>query len=117
MTGPSFDFDGFRAAYEARDAAAWLGFYADDAEWIEYGPDQSSCRRRTVGRAELGDFLQAATWPEVIGCEEPEVDADRVRFCARIRDAEGHRMVEHVMLLTHDGRIRRQVDVDVSEGP
>lgn len=115
MTGPSFDFAKFRAAYEARDAAAWLDFYADDAEWIEYGPNLSACLRRMIGRAEISKFLQAASWPEVLGFEEPEVDADRVRFCARIRDADGHRMVEHVMLLTQDGQIRRQVDVDVSE--
>jgi hypothetical protein len=116
MTSASFDIDEFRAAYQARNPSAWLGFYAEDAEWIEYGPDLSACRRRTVGREAIRRFLQATTtWPEVLAIEEPEIDADRVRFCVRIRDAEGHRMVEHVMLLTQDGRIRRQVDVDVAE--
>jgi hypothetical protein len=116
MTAPSFDFDRFRAAFESRNAAAWLGFYADDAEWIEYGPDLSACLRRMVGREAISEFLRATTaWPEVLAVEEPEVDADRVRFCARIRDADGHRLVEHVMLITQDGRIRRQVDVDVIE--
>ena len=115
MTGPAFDFDAFRAAYEARDAAAWLGFYADDAEWIEYGPNLSACRRRTVGRAEIDEFLRATAWPEVLGCDEPEVDADRMRFRARLRLADGHGLVEHVMLITEDGRIRRQVDVEVTD--
>ena len=111
-----FDFDQFRAAYQARNPAAWLHFYADDAEWIEYGPDLTACRRRTAGRPAIGEFLRATTtWPEVLGLEEPEIDADRVRFRARVRDADGHRLVEHVMLLTQDGRIRRQVDVEVSE--
>jgi hypothetical protein len=69
-----------------------------------------------VGRAAIGEFMRATTtWPVVLAVEEPEIDADRVRFCARIRDADGHRMVEHVMLLTEGGRIRRQVDVDISE--
>ena len=116
MTGPSFDFDQFRIAYKARDAGSWLDFYTDDAEWIEYGPDLSACLRRMAGRAAIGEFLRAtSTWPEVLGIEEPEVDTDRIRFRVRIRDAEGHRLVDHVMLLTEDGRIRRQVDIGVSE--
>ena len=116
MSEPSFDFDQFRAAYEARNPEAWLGFYAEDAEWIEYGPDLSACLRRSAGRAAISEFLHGTRiWPEVLGFEEPEIDADRVRVRVRIRDAEGHRLVEHVMLLTQDGRIRRQVDVGVAE--
>jgi hypothetical protein len=116
MNQQVFDFDGYRTAFETRNAGAWLRFYADDAEWVEYGPDLSTCRRRMVGRTAIADFLQAtATWPEVLAIEAPEIDADRVRFCARICDEDGHRMVEHVMLLTQDGRIRRQVEVDVAE--
>lgn len=116
MSEPSFDFDQFRAAYEARNAGAWLGFYAEDAEWIEYGPDLSACLGRRTGHAEISEFLHGTTtWPEVLGFEEPEIDADRVRVRVRICDAEGHRLIEHVMLLTQDGRIRRQVDVGVAE--
>lgn len=113
MPVPSFDFPAFRAAYEARDAAAWLGFYAEDAEWIEYRPDCTECHRRTLGRTAIGEFLAAAAeWPEVLAVEEPEIEADRLRFRAWVGQPDGRRIVEHVMLLTGDGRIRRQVDVE-----
>lgn len=116
MTELSFDFDRFRVAHEGRDAAARLSFYAEDAEWIEYGPDPSACLRRTKGREAIREFLHTTTaWPEILAIDAPEVDADRVRFRAWVRDAEGHRLTEHVMLLTQEGRIRRQVDVGVAE--
>ena len=31
-----FPFAGYRAAFEGKDVERWLGFYAEDAEWIEY---------------------------------------------------------------------------------
>jgi hypothetical protein len=109
----SFDFPAFRAAYAARDLAAWVGFYADDAEWIEYLPDLPSCHRRTVGRAAIAEFLSAAaTWPELIAVEEPEIDGDRVRFLVRVGHADGRRMIDLVMLAVEAGRIVRQVDVE-----
>jgi hypothetical protein len=30
------DFAGFERAFEGKDAAARAGYFADDAEWIEY---------------------------------------------------------------------------------
>jgi hypothetical protein len=32
----AFDFDAFKRALASRDAAVWTGFYADDAEWIDW---------------------------------------------------------------------------------
>jgi len=32
----AFDYDAYRAAFEAKDVARWLAFYAEDAEWVEY---------------------------------------------------------------------------------
>lgn len=114
MPAPSFDFPAFRAAYEARDVAAWLDFFADEAEWIEYRPDRPACHRWTIGRTAIGEFLsEAAPWPSVLSVEEPEIDAGRVRFRAWLSHPDGRRIIEHVMLLTTDGRIRRQVDVEV----
>lgn len=108
----SFDFPAFRAAYEARDAAAWIGFYAEDAEWIEYVPDLTACNRRTIGRAAIAELLAAAAWPELLALEEPEIDMDRIRFRVRLGHATGRRIVDLVMLVTEAGRIVRQVDVE-----
>jgi hypothetical protein len=118
MPEQSFDVDRFRAAYRARDLAAWLEFYTEDAAWIFCGPDGSGDLRCTTGHAAIAQLLRgAACWPEVVAIDEPEIDADRVRFRAWWRTDNGQQSVRHVMLLTLGGRIRRQVDVDVTQEP
>jgi ketosteroid isomerase-like protein len=34
-----FDFAAFRTAFEAKDVATWLSFYAEDADWGEFRHD------------------------------------------------------------------------------
>jgi ketosteroid isomerase-like protein len=118
MPEQPFDVDRFRAAYRARDLAAWLEFYAEDAAWISCGPNGSDDLRCALGHAAIAQLLRdTARWPEVLAVGEPEVEADRVRFRAWCRKDNGERSVTHVMLLTERGRIRRQVDVDVTNEP
>lgn len=36
MPASSFDCPAFKAACECNDAAAWILFFAEDAEWVEH---------------------------------------------------------------------------------
>jgi hypothetical protein len=46
-----FDFPASRRAVEQKDVSAWAGFFADNAEWIEYKPNLSThSRRRLIGK-------------------------------------------------------------------
>ena len=112
MPETSFDFDGFRSAYEAGEAAAWLSFYAEDAEWIAYWDDPPTLSRRATGRVAIGEVLtEAGAWSHRLDLQEPETDVDRIRFRARVVLPEGRRLVEHVMLTIDGDRIRRHVEV------
>ena len=112
MPETSFDFDSFRAACEARNTAAWLAFYADDADWIEYRQDPLVLVSRAVGRTAISQSVtQLGRWPDLQSLEAPEVELDRVRFRALSRPAGGRPMVDHVMLTIAGSRIQRQVSV------
>ena len=39
-----FDLAAYKRAFEAKDVEAWIAFYADDAEWIEYTPEAAAAR-------------------------------------------------------------------------
>jgi hypothetical protein len=55
---PGFDFAAFKDAFERKDAERWAGFYAEDAEWIEYKPSApSSDPVRMVGRERIAQLL------------------------------------------------------------
>lgn len=112
MSEISFDFDGYRAACEAGAMAAWLVFFADDVDWIEYRQEPLVLVRRATGRTIIGESLtKPGRWSELLAIEEPEVELDRIRFRALSRPAGGQRMVDHVMLTVAADRIQGQVSV------
>jgi len=58
MTKPTFDFAAFKRAFESQDVDAWLEFYADNAEWVEYrhnAPPRAP--NRMLGKAQIGAAL------------------------------------------------------------
>jgi hypothetical protein len=113
----SFDFDSYRAACESRSREALLAFYADDAHWLEYRQDPVILVSRAVGRTAIGETLtELGRWPDLVAIDEPEVDADRIRFRVLSRPEGRRRMVDHVMLTVAGDRIQRQVSVVAFEG-
>jgi ketosteroid isomerase-like protein len=112
---PPFDFDAYRAAFEARDVPAWLAFYADDAEWIEYRhTDPPRAPNVMRGRAEIEAFLERVAAARLtIELSDEVVGAERIAFaCTVTFDDSGDRIIEHVIADLHDGRIVRHVDVE-----
>ena len=109
-----FDFAAFKRAYEAKDADRQIGFYADDAEWIEYrNQDPPHRPNRMIGRQAIEDFLRRVTaLPITVTIEDEIVTKDRVAFRVWVGLSDGRRIVEHAMLYLRDGRIARQVEVE-----
>jgi len=110
----SFDFAAFQRAFEAKDFDAWIGFYAEDAEWTEYrghNPPRSPNVMR--GRPAIARFLeQVCRAPITIRFEDEVVAGDGAAFRVWVTLADGRRIVEHVMLRTTEGKVTRQVDVE-----
>lgn len=117
MSVPStgdFDFAAYRRAFETKDVAAWLEFYADDARWIEYS-DATPPRapRSKNGLAEIRAFLESvAKSPIHLAVTDEVLGPERIAFVATCIRPDGGRILEHVMLYLADGRIIRQVDLE-----
>jgi ketosteroid isomerase-like protein len=114
LPAAGFDYAAFRRACEAKDVAAWLPFYADDAEWVEYRQsDPPRSPHRLTGRTAIGEFLTMVAHADVVlelGAEV--VGTARAAFRVTVTRGDGRRIIEHVILELRDGRIARQVEVE-----
>ena len=108
-----FDFPAFRTAYETKDVAAWLSFYAEDAESVEdrhvvprapHRMARSRSDRHRPGRGRHG-WRRPGRADEVIG-------AERVAFAVTAILPSGRRVYQHVILHLRSARVARQVDVE-----
>ena len=114
MTDTRFDFPAFKRAVEDQDVDAWLGFYADDAEWLEYrhnAPPRAP--NRMVGKQQIGDFLRRVKASNVKLSIGDEVVGDtRAAFCLTVVMASGKRIIENIIIHIDGGKITRETDVE-----
>lgn len=112
--GTGFDYAAYRAAFEARDVPAWLAFYAEDAEWLEYRPSDPPRSPNVMrGRAAIGAFLErVAALPLTIALSSEVVGEDRIAFACLVTLGDGKQILEHVIADLRDGLIVRHVDVE-----
>ena len=111
----SFDLAAYKRAVEAKDVEAWLAFYADDAEWLEYQPTRRLAEpRRHSGRAEIRAYLEfIAGEPEPLVVSDELTDGDRAAFAIWLTFADGRPFGEHCILTLRDGLIVRHVDIEL----
>jgi ketosteroid isomerase-like protein len=114
VSGAPFDFAGYRAAFEAKDVARWLEYYADDAEWIEYRhTDPPRSPNVMSGREQIAAFLErVAALPLTIELSDEVIGSERIAFACVVTLANGDRIIEHVIAHLRDGLIARHVDVE-----
>jgi ketosteroid isomerase-like protein len=111
----AFDLAAFKRAVEAKDVEAWLAFYSDDAEWLEYQPGRPLVSpRRYAGREEIRAYLEyVAGEPEPLAVSDELADGDRAAFAIWMTFADGRRFGEHCILELRDGLIVRHVDIEL----
>jgi ketosteroid isomerase-like protein len=109
-----FDFPAFKDAFERKDAKRWTGFYAEDAEWIEYKPSAPpSDPVRMAGRESIAAFLASLEGSGIeISLSDEVLGGERAAFSVDVTLADGRHVFEHTILHIEDGRIARQVDVE-----
>ncbi len=109
-----FDFDAFKHAFEMQDIAAWLSFYDEGAEWIEYrhsSPPRNP--NRMVGREQIGAFLDRVKASNVqLSIQDEVLGPTRAAFCVIVTMASGNRIIENVIVHHANGKIVQQVDVE-----
>jgi ketosteroid isomerase-like protein len=110
----AFDFAGFKRAFEAKDYAAWIGYYAGDAVWTEYRALNPPRDPNVMnGRAAIDAFLQRICAMDfTIRFDDEIVAGDRAAFRFIVTFPDGKLVYEHAMLDTADGKVTRQVEVE-----
>ena len=109
-----FDLSGYKRAFEAKDVDAWIAFYAEDAEWIEYTPEAPP-RAPVVmrGKAAILDFLRGvAADPVRLSITDEVTAGDRAAFMVTCDLGDGRRAIENTVITLRDGLIVRQVEVE-----
>ncbi len=110
-----FDFDAFRASFEARDVQRWITFYADDSEWLEYRDDGKPPRAPHVmrGRAEIEEFLRDVAASDLSVALENEVVGEiRAAFTTVVTFGDGRRILENTIIDYPGGLITRTMEVE-----
>ncbi|HEY9844464.1 MAG: nuclear transport factor 2 family protein [Candidatus Sericytochromatia bacterium] len=110
----AFDFAGFKRAFVNQDVEAWIDYYADDAEWIEYNHDHpSQTPQITRGRQELLAHLQMIKASKLsLTIEDEIIGPERAAFRVWVVLSSGKRIVEHTFIYYAGGRIWKMVDVE-----
>lgn len=110
----NFDFSAFKRAFVAQDISAWLEFFDENAEWVEYKhAHPPRAPRRMVGREQIAGFLRGVKASNVtLAIEDEVIGAGRAAFRVWCTLPDGRRIIEHVIIEFPNGRITRQVDVE-----
>ncbi len=111
----SFDFPAFKLAFEAKDVEAWMAFFAPDAEWWEYRPDAPPrSPNKMIGQEAIrAKVLYVATSDMEQVISDEVLGEERVAFAFWVTRSDGRQLIEHTILHLTDGKIARQVDVEI----
>lgn len=114
QSAASFDFAGFRRAFVDQDIETWLGYYAEDAEWIEYNHDNPSHSPQvTSGKAAILAHLQMIKDSKLnLAIEDEIIGPDKAAFRVWVVLSSGKRIVEHTIIHYSDGLISKMIDVE-----
>lgn len=114
LMASTFDFPAFKRAFEAKDADAWLAFFAPGAEWWEYRHDAPPrAPHMMIGLEAIRerlDYVAAADLALTIS--DAVVGEERAAIAFWVTLADGRRLIEHAILHLEDGKITRQIDVE-----
>jgi ketosteroid isomerase-like protein len=110
----AFDYEAFRRAFCSKDVGAWLAFFTEDAEWVEYRHTKPPRDPKVMrGRAAIEEHLRLVEDSPVEFVMSDEVlGEERAAFRVVCDLPGGKRIIEHVIVELEDGRIARQVDVE-----
>jgi ketosteroid isomerase-like protein len=109
-----FEFVAFKDAFERKDAARWVEFYAEDAQWIEYKPSAPPrAPIRMIGKSQIEEFVEAVSRSNLeITLADEVVGEERAAFSVTCTFPDGRRVYEQVIVQLEDAKIARQVDVE-----
>ena len=110
-----FDFEALRRAIEGSDAETLLSLYADDAEMITVNKNTTPSSPQVLsGKEEIAGFLRDVCGREMTHRVEDEVVGEgRIAFNEACEYPDGLKVLTATTLEVRDGKISRQVNVEV----
>lgn len=112
--GDGLDLAGLREAITAKDADAWISFYAKDAVWTEYRhADPPRAPHVMRGLEEIGAFVHGVCAAPISISLSRELSGEHLSaFMLTVDVGDGRRIIENVSVEHVDGKIVTQVDVE-----
>jgi hypothetical protein len=112
----SFDIAAFKRAFEANEVDKVLTFYADRLEHVEIDAGAPPKTPRTSDKSHLHDALEGAAQGGVkLHMDNPLVGSDRAACTITCEMPDGKRLVSNTIYELSDGKIVRQLDVQVMD--
>jgi hypothetical protein len=111
-----FDIDALRRAFEANEVDTVLTFYADRLEHIEIDAGAPPKSPRTTDKKQLRGALEGAAEGGIrLHIDNPLVGQDRAACTITCQMPDGKRLVSNTIYDLEDGKIVRQLDVQVMD--
>lgn len=109
------DFEALRRADEGRDAETLAGFYSEDAEVVLISKDNPpSSPLELRGKEAISGFVRDVCGRDIESRIENEiVGVDRIAFNVACEYPDGTKVLAATTLKVRDGKILRQVTVEV----
>ena len=110
-----FDFQVLRRGIEQSDAETLVSLYADDAEMITVNKNATPSSPRVLsGKEQIAEFLRDVCGREMTHRVEDEVVGEgRIAFNEACEYPDGLKVLTATTLEVRDGKISRQVNVEV----
>jgi SnoaL-like domain len=117
MAESPFDNDALKRVFEGRDAGKVLEFYSDDLEHIEIDSDAPPKSPRVHrGTQYIRDAIQSMAENDIkLYMENAAVGRDRAACTITVEFPDGRRLISNTVYDLRDGKIVRQLDVQVSD--
>jgi SnoaL-like domain len=111
-----FDIDALKRAFEANDVETVLSFYADRLEHVEIDAGAPPNSPRTTDKDHLRGALEgAAAGGITLRMDKPFVGQDRAACTITCEMPDGKRLVSNTIFDLAEGKIVRQLDVQVMD--
>ena len=111
-----FDIEALKRAFEANDAEKVLEFYSTDLEHIEIDAGAPPKSPRKTGAEYIANAIEGAAQAGIkLRMENPVVGEDRAACTITCEFPDGRRLVSNTIYDLKDGKIVRQLDVQVTD--
>ena len=116
MGTPTFNFDGFKRAFESGEPEKILEFYSPELEHIEIDQDAPPTSQRTSGFDEIRQAFEGIAQARMpLRIDNEVTGEDRAACTITVEFPDHRRLLSNTIFHLRDGKIVRQLDIQVTD--